>query len=313
MTAKQDVIDYCTVKFAGDNPLLQAVLSMIQACEADGLVTQLRAAYIEKDPDVEFTNSEAVASGANYDYGENKITIKPGGQALDLADNLIFESFNCAHRQEYLDLRTRFNANSFPPMFFMDFGKAMASIEGKVTYEYLSLLREIGLNSPVDTPHADGAKRTLVKNSEVNHEDQMIARMQWTSHAPGGEGDWRFPTPEHYAFQKVMDMNAGQAWYRIKCLIIAAAGGNRLGDYNKLDYNMRFQKWARDEWTPLARTAKPTSFITMCQEANRVFPPASGGRWRPITLQDYQFSTMLELEARRLQKRAVLTRAPGVV
>jgi len=312
MAAKQDVIDYVNDKFKTRAGLLDALLSMLNACDDQGMVQHLRKAYIDNNPEVEFTENDEVASGANYDSNNNKITIRPGGSNLDLADNLIFESFNCTHRQDYKDLSSRFNQNTFPPMLFLDYGKEMSRIEGMVVYKYVSLLREIQKNISQDAPLTNGARRALRSNAEVSHEAQLISRMQWTPHDPSGTGDWRFPTPEHYAFRKVMALTVSQAWYRIKYLIVMSGGGNAIGHYNTLDYNMRFQKWFQGIWSNLQNESKPTAFIESCGEANRVFKNKMGANWREITLADYQFSTALELEARRLQKRASLTKAPDV-
>ena len=111
-----------------------------------------------------------------------------------------------------------------------------------------------------------------------------------------------------------MDLTPGQAVYRIKYLVASAAGG-KLRDYAQMDCNMNFQRWVQTRWTNLQPAAKPTSFIAVCDEANRVFQAyqtGRGGRWRPIAQADYQFTTALELEARRLQKRSTLGRAPDL-
>lgn len=313
MSARDDVIRYVDAEF-GREPQLQAALrGVVAAMDADGVARQLRKAFVEHRPDLQFAQGGEVASGANYDSNSNTISVQRAAGMADfalLADNLLFEAFNCAHREEYRALSRQFNANTLPPMFFMDYGKQMSRIEGTVTYEYVSLLREVRGHGGPAMP--DGAVRALKDNAEVGHATQMIARMSWTPHDPAGTGDWRFPTPAHYAFRKMMALTVAQTVFRVKALVVRAAGGAGLGAYGALDDNQRFQGWLRDRWTNLAAEHKPTTFITVCEEANRVFRRKVGAAWRPFALADYQMTTEMELEARRLLKRAVLPPAPDL-
>lgn len=309
MSAKSDVIAYVQGKFGGQDAMRAALISILEKCDDNGKLQALRTAYTQNDPEVEFTNDPNVDSGAAYDTNGNKLIIKPVGQPLDLADMFLFESFNCAHRKEYQDLSSKFNANTFPPMYFMDYGKGTSAIEGVVTYDYVTLLREVRQNAP-DFALPSQAKRSLTLNEEVSHESQLVAKMTWTPHDPTGIGDWRFPTPEHYAFRKVMSLTPSQATLRVRHLVASAAGKNGYGAYMEMDPSSKFQKWWQPQWRALSAEHKPTAFIAVGLEANEVFKGKPGITWRPIQLADYQFNTAMEMEARRLLKRSPLGKAP---
>jgi hypothetical protein len=304
MSSRQKVIDYVQGKFSAWPRFRDALVQMFGACHADGRLVELwQGAYQQYDPEIQFTNAPDVASGANYDYASNVIKIKLGNDPLALADMFIFESFNCVHKADYLKLRSEFNQFVWPPMLFLDYGKEMARIEGIVTFKYLETLREIEKNQPA-FPFPYDARRTLKDNGHCGHEAQVIARMTWTPHNPSGTGDWRFPSPEHYAFQRMLDLKWSQAETRIIYLVCQAAGTSK-GNYAKLDPNRKFLKWGCGNW-PHRAEQRPTTFITLCQAANDAFKNTPQIRWRPITLANYQFTTAMELEARRLLKRAPL-------
>ncbi len=305
MSAKQEAIAYVSGKLPGGHPVLSELVKALNACADDGILKKLSAAYNNEKPTIEFAGGAGTESGAYYDFNNNKMVISPNGQAPDLADMFLFESFNCAHRKEYSALAVAFNGNNFPPMYFQDYGDKKSAIEGIATFEYLSLLREIQKNVPNFT-FCEQSKRSLKSNENVASGSQMVARMTWTPHDPTGLGDWRFATPLHYAFRRVMELTPAQTMTRIKHLVISAAGGSGWGCYNEMDPNQTFQKWWRDQWPNLRPEEKPTSFIGVCDEASRVFRGKPGIHWKAIALADYQFNTEMELEARRLSKTSKL-------
>ena len=225
MSAKQEVIAYVSGKLPGGNAVLAELLKILNACADDGILKTLSAAYNNEKPAIEFKGGSDTESGAYYDSNNNKMVISPSGKPPDLADMFVFESFNCAHRKEYNALANSFNANNFPPMYFQDYGDKKSAIEGVATFEYLALLREIQKNAP-NFAFSEQAKRCLKSNETVASGSQMVERMTWTPHDPAGLGDWRFATPLHYAFRRVMELRPAQTGTRIKHLVISAAGGS---------------------------------------------------------------------------------------
>jgi hypothetical protein len=310
MSAKQKIIAFVNQKFHAHPAVRDALVQTVSACADNGKLATLWTAYEKNRPEFVFTNDPQAESGAFYDFGSNKITIKPEGVPLDLADMFLFESFNCAHRDEYTALDREFKSSKWPPMLFKDYGEKKSDIEGGVTFEYLTLLREIQQNSPAwSLPYQ--AVRTLKDNDGIDHSSQLIARMHWTPHDPKGTGDMRFPSPLHYAFQRVLDMTTMQAGPRIKYVILRAVGTSDRGKYSRLDEDSTFWNWWVHQWPHLPQQARPTALITVFEEANQVFQGKSAFRWRRIELADYQFDTAMEMEARRLCKRSSLGKAPG--
>lgn len=309
MSAKQHVIEFVNQKFQAHHGVRDALVQMVSACADDGKLATLRAAYEEKHPEVAITDDPNAASGAYYDNTSNRITINPRGVPLDLADMFLFESFNCAHRDEYRALTREYNnSNRWPPMYFKDYGEQWSDIEGRAVFEYITLLREIQQNKPAfHFPHQ--AWRSLQDNEAVGSELQLQAKMRWTPHDPAGTGDWRFPTPAHYAFRRVLDLTSGQAGPRIRYVVLKAAGTSDRAFYNQMDGNSIFWNWWGRQWQGLPQEARPTELISVFEEANRVFQGMPGIHWRRIALSDYQFDTAMELEARRLRKRSSLGHA----
>ncbi len=316
MSAKQNVVTYLNPNKVPNRDVLAKLLDIIHACDDDGTVQKLDTAYRTHKPDIQFRNDPNAASGAFYDYKDNIIIVKPEGDALVRADMFLFESFNCYHREDYRQLEKDFKSN--PRMFFLDYGRRKSDTEGKVTFEYLSLIREVN-RSRSNLAMAQQAIQTMKKNASIVSEDQMMASMRWTAHDPAGCGDMQFTTPRHYAFSKARDMTKMEAGDRIKHLITNAAvrdsnpryGSRKLAAYQEMDQGLKFHKWWLDQWGQLQPDAKPTAFLSICEEANKAFPSKSLDPWRPITLADFQFDTGMELEARRLAKKSPLGRFPG--
>ena len=315
--SKRVVTDFVNTNVIGHDDVKLKLLETIGFCEDNGVLQKLAAAYQTHRPSVEFRNDHNAESGAYYDSANNKLVIKPEGDAAQIADMFLFESFNCFHRVDYANLDSVFKASNYPPMYFLDYGRKKSDIEGKATYGYVSLLREVQKNQGA-YQFVQQAKRALDKNSGVVSEGALMARMTWTPHDPSGMGDWQFTTPRHYAFQKVMDLTKIQAGDRIKHLIVEAAvrdggrygvGKAKLRAYgSEIDPNFNFFHWWSDQWDGLRREQKPTAFISICVKANEVIGRPAGltlksiDTWRPITLADHQFDIGMELEARRLYK-----------
>jgi len=319
MSRKQEVIDFVTANVTGHDDVKAKILEVINLCDDNGILQKLATAYQSHNPSIEFKNDPNAETGAYYDNKNNKLVIKLEGGARERADMFLFESFNCFHRDDYNDLESVFKGNSYPPMFFFEYGRKKSNIEGKAVYGYVSLLREAQKNQTA-YHFVEQARRALKKNDGVMSEDALMASMTWTPHDPSGTGDWQFTSPRHYAFQKAMDLTKMQASYRIRCLIVEAAvrdgsnygsGKRKLQAYGGyIDQNSTFQRWWLNQWNGLRREQKPTAFISICLKANEVLINRTIDPWRPITLADYEFDTGMELEARRLSKRTPLTGQP---
>lgn len=320
MSTKQDVIDFVQAKITGHDDVRDKVLEILGYCAEEGILQKLSTAYKSHNPSVEFINDPNAESGAFYDSKNNKLVIKPQGDAAQRADMFLFESFNCFHRDDYNTLDSIFKGNDYPPMYFLDYGRKKSDIEGKATFGYVSLLREVK-NNQATYQFVEQAKRALTKNDGVMSEDALMASMTWTPHDPSGTGDWQFASPRHYAFQKAMDLTKMQASYRIKHLIVEAAvrdGSHGYASGRKkrlaygvhIDQNSSFQSWWSNQWENLGREKKPTAFISICEKANEILINRTIDPWRPITLADYQFDTGMELEARRLCKVSPLVGNP---
>lgn len=320
MSAKAEVINFVTRKIVGHDEVKAKVQEIIGYCDDNGVLQKLNSAYKSHNPDISFSNDPDAESGAYYDSKNNKLVIKPEGDAGQRADMFLFESFNCFLREAYNNLELVFKGNDYPPMYFLNYGKKKSDIEGKAVYGYVSLLREVRANQ-AQYHFVEQAKRALKKNDSIMSEGQMMASMTWTSHDPSGTGDWQFTSPRHYGYQKAMDLTKMQASYRIRHLIVEAAvrdgsrgwgsGRSKLRAYAQLDPGLSFQKWWLDQWNNLQRETKPTAFISICEKANEVLNSNTIDAWRPITLANFQFDTGMELEARRRANRSPLVGRPA--
>jgi len=320
MTAKEYVIDYAGRQFAGHDDVKRNVLDILSLCDSEGALTTLSEAYKAFAPSVEFRDDPNAESGAFYDANDNKIVVRPEGDAKERADMFLFESFNCAHTKEYKALNLTFGKIAYPPMLFLAYGRKKSSIEGKATFEYLSLLREVRKNSGAYEFTKQG-KQALKSNDDVMSKEMLIAKMTWTPHEPSGTGDFQFASPEHYAFRKVMDLKTAQATWIIRILIANAAvrdghktygsGISRVSKaYNVLDPEQRFLNWWKPQWENLDQGKKPTAFISVTEKANEFFAKRTIDAWRPITLSDFELDVRMELEARRLSRLSPLVSAP---
>jgi len=290
------------------------VWNAIQNCDADGVVTKLKQAY-EGWPRVVFEHNANTESGGYWDSVNKKIHIDSQIDTLMQADVFLFESFNCYYDAEFRALDVAFKRAYGRPMFFMDYGRKKSDIEAKSTFAYVSLWREVQRNHAAHNLPRQ-ATRALRANKTVAHEDQAMCVNSFTPHDPSGTGDFQFATPRHYAFQRMMDLEAREAMIRMKHLIVNAASRNgKARDYTiRLDPDPHpFQKWWSTRW-PAEREKRPTAFISVCVEANQYGTFKArlrrGEQWKPITLADFQFDVGMELEARRLAKKSPIAGKP---
>ena len=134
MPTKEEVIDFVKTKIVGHDQVRDKVCEIIGFCDDNGILQKLNTAYKSHNPSVKFINDPNAESGAYYDNKNNKLVIKPQGDAGQRADMFLFESFNCFHREDYNTLDLNFKGNSYPPMYFLYYGRKKSDLEGKTTY-----------------------------------------------------------------------------------------------------------------------------------------------------------------------------------